>query len=428
MRRALAVLVLMIAAAPGVHAHPAGLPPFAEIRIVGDTARTTLSVQPDDTALLLNTAGSTKNLASDPFDEIALDVAGYVNRTYSLSIEGRECSSAVSGGRALERGTGYRIFIDHRCPTTIGDSLTIHNSFLRDLSEAYRLAVTIRKGSIKTSATLNEGTGELTFDLTRSSTEAVSDTAENATTGGLERLFSFLDAGSGIGAAIVAFGVAFLLGALHGLTPGHGKALVAAYLAGSDARARHAVAVGFSLTITHTFSVLALGVFALVAGTVIVPSRIEPVLKTVAAAMVIGVGVWMLVTRTRAYLKNDPTPAHHESGHHHHHPDDGHDHHHRVPNTKGIIALGLAGGIVPCPEAFGILFVALTLGRVGAGLFVLIGFSLGLAAVLVAVSLFLVASRKALAPRMAASPIARLLPIVSAIVVTALGVALVFAI
>ena len=88
------------------------------------------------------------------------------------------------------------------------------------------------------------------------------------------------------------------------------------------------------------------------------------------------------------------------------------------------MAVGLAGGLVPCPEAFGLLFVSLTVDRALAGLLILLAFSVGLAAVLVAVSLALVLSRKAISPRLERSRVVRYLPVVSAAVVTAIGVIL----
>ena len=60
----------------------------------------------------------------------------------------------------------------------------------------------------------------------------------------------------------IALGVSFLAGAAHALTPGHGKAVVAAYLAGSRGTIGDAVYLGTVVTVTHTAGVFALGLMA----------------------------------------------------------------------------------------------------------------------------------------------------------------------
>lgn len=417
-----AVAVVMCVSGPSANAHPLGTPPLAEINFAGAKARTTLTLAPDDTVLLLTSANAPlRSPVETPGDVLATqsEVVAYLATNYRLSIPSGPCAATVAGGRYLPGGTGFRFLIDHTCPADIGDVLGVHSELLRELSPAYKLEVAARVGSTTRTYLIDEGETDADLDLTAkpgASTdkgEAPAREARDTTRStSLRKLFSFLDEGRGLGSALVAFAIAALLGALHGLTPGHGKTLVAAYLAGSDAKVRHAFAVGAALTLTHTAAVLGFGLLALVAGRTLVPSRVEPILSAIAAALVVGIGLWMIFTRTRNLIRRR-THAH------------DHDHDHPVAkniSARGIVAVGLAGGVIPCPEAFGILFVALTIGRVLAGMFILIGFSLGLAAVLVAVSLALVLSRRAIAPTLERSRVVRYLPVVSAVLITGIGV------
>ncbi|HEY1275658.1 MAG TPA: hypothetical protein VGF25_12125, partial [Thermoleophilaceae bacterium] len=73
----------------------------------------------------------------------------------------------------------------------------------------------------------------------------------------------FERAASGEGVLALLLLAAFGWGALHALSPGHGKAMVAAYLVGTKGKARHAVALGATVTITHTIGVFALGLVTL---------------------------------------------------------------------------------------------------------------------------------------------------------------------
>ena len=88
-----------------------------------------------------------------------------------------------------------------------------------------------------------------------------------------------------------------------------------------------------------------------------------------------------------------------------------------------LLALGVSGGLVPCPEALGIMVMAIGLNRILLGLGLIIAFSGGLATVLIVIGLLLVRSR-ALLERLGGvgSGWSSALPLVSAVIVTALGV------
>ena len=99
---------------------------------------------------------------------------------------------------------------------------------------------------------------------------------------------------------LTAFLLSLALGALHALTPGHGKTLVAAYLVGSQGRTRDAVFLGSVVTATHTGSVLLLGVVTLVASRYLLPAIFIPVLELLSGLFVAGFGIHLLIQRARA--------------------------------------------------------------------------------------------------------------------------------
>jgi ABC-type nickel/cobalt efflux system permease component RcnA len=213
---------------------------------------------------------------------------------------------------------------------------------------------------------------------------------------------------------VVGLGLSALLGGSHALTPGHGKTLVAAYLIGSRGTVGHAAALGGIVTLTHTASVIAVGLLALLAGQYILPDVLVPALEVGAGLLVVALGARLVQARWRA-----------RGGHHHHH-----DHHHHVPPTDvrpgDLLAMGVSGGLVPCPEALGVMLIAIGLGRIGLGLALIVAFSFGLAAVLIAIGILLVRCKSRL-DRLGKPGRAwqRLLPLVSAAVVTLLGVGIV---
>lgn len=229
----------------------------------------------------------------------------------------------------------------------------------------------------------------------------------------------------------VALLVALVLGALHALTPGHGKTIVAAYLVGSRGTIGHAAFLGGVVTLTHTGSVLLLGLLALVASRAIVPSRLTPLLELASGALIIALGLQLLWSRLRA--RQHPHHHHHHL-HDHDHPHDHPQHHaahstERIPDPtdvtwRSLLALGVSGGLVPCPDAIAILLIAVALQRILLGLLLILAFSAGLAAVLIAIGVALVTSKGLLARRFDRfEPVAQWLPVISAVVVTGLGIA-----
>ena len=220
---------------------------------------------------------------------------------------------------------------------------------------------------------------------------------------------------------VLVLGLSALLGGLHALTPGHGKTLVAAYLIGSRGTVRHAAALGGIVTFTHTASVIAVGLLALLVGQYILPDVLVPALEVGAGLLVVALGARLV----RARWRTRGGHRHHDHGHHHH--DD--DHHLPKGDVRpgDLLAMGVSGGLVPCPEALGVMLIAIGLGRIGLGLALIVAFSLGLAAVLIAIGILLVRCKSRWLDWLGkpGSSWQRLLPLVSAVIVTMLGVGIV---
>ncbi|MFD4370154.1 sulfite exporter TauE/SafE family protein [Streptomyces sp. NPDC058486] len=252
---------------------------------------------------------------------------------------------------------------------------------------------------------------------------------------------------------LLALALAIVLGASHAALPGHGKTLMAAYLAGRRGTPRDAVTVGATVTLTHTGGVLFLGL-ALPLATHLAGETVLTWLGITSGLLVTGIGLWLL----RSALLNRATGHHghghghghghhgHSHGHHHHHHHDhGHGHHHhaeseptpvvpdsRHPHTEheqggpvalltredhthadthphphateseseparttrgGLIGMGIAGGLVPSPSALVVLLGAVALGRTAFGVLLVLAYGLGMAATLTLAGLLLVRLR-----------------------------------
>ncbi|XHX76727.1 MAG: sulfite exporter TauE/SafE family protein [Stenomitos frigidus ULC029] len=339
----------------------------------------------------------------------------------------------------------------------------------------------------------------------------------------------------------LAIAACFAWGAMHAMSPGHGKTIVGAYLVGAHATPQHAVFLGLTTTITHTAGVFALGLGTLLFSNFL-PERLYPWLSFISGLIVVDIGLRQLISRLRQVRRAKNATPHSHSDHHHtdhphddhppsdhqhnhspayalapahnahvhaasvsHVPDrapsqphqtiavhnpahdhehdhshndahshvhdrshshphqtiaahssdpdhehdhshndahshshdrphthdhgDGHSHSHALPGSDGspvtwrsLLALGISGGIVPCPSALVMLLSAIALGRVGFGLMMVLVFSLGLAGTLTALGLLMVSARRLFERVPTQIRFARFLPALSALVITLLGV------
>ena len=244
------------------------------------------------------------------------------------------------------------------------------------------------------------------------------------------------------GAGIIAIALlgAVVLGAFHALEPGHGKTVVAAYLVGSRGTARHALILGLVVTAAHTAGVYLLGGVTFYASQHVVPERLYPWLSLGSGLTIAVLGAVMFLRRFFG-AGDGHGHSHDHHGHHHHHghahghdpahPHDhahvydgehAHDHGHEPVSLRALVALGVSGGIIPCPAALVVLLSALSMHRVGFGLVLIVAFSVGLAAVLVVIGVLMVyAGRLMLRFREDGPWINRWLPLTSSAVMTLLG-------
>ncbi len=282
---------------------------------------------------------------------------------------------------------------------------------------------------------------------------------------------------------LLALLAAMVLGALHALSPGHGKSIVGAYLVGSRGTPRHAVFLGLTVTVTHTLVVFALGLGTLFASRYILPERIFPVLSMLSGLLVLGMGLVLLAQRWQVFRRgwlwggltgtqgmvpamaghqhgahpahaHDPAHTHfhaahgHDDGHAHgpggghaHDHADGHDHapagmhshggsmHSHLPpgangeaiTWRGLLALGVSGGLLPCPSAMVLLLAAVALNKTLFGLLLVVAFSIGLAMTLIAVGMAFLYARNRFESRLTSATWTRLLPMLSAAAITVLG-------
>lgn len=234
---------------------------------------------------------------------------------------------------------------------------------------------------------------------------------------------------------------AFIWGAAHALTPGHGKAVVAAYLVGTRGTARHAAFLAGTVTITHTAGVFALAVVTLSLSNFILPERLYPWLTVLSGALVLCIGLTLLANRLRAWRApralNTAQPLEaaeharlHVEGQRHSH--DGYSHQHTVPGADGarvtprsLLALGVSGGLIPCPSALVLLLGAIAADQVAYGMALVLVFSLGLAGVLLGIGLIVVYARWVVRRFSFEARVPRLLPAVSAAAISIAGLLLV---
>lgn len=210
---------------------------------------------------------------------------------------------------------------------------------------------------------------------------------------------------------LAAIAIAFVWGAAHALSPGHGKTMIGAYLIGAKATPSHAIFLGLTTTITHTIGVFALGIVVLFASQYILPEQLYPWLGLISGVMIVIIGINLCWQR----MDGGNHHHHHDHSHHHHHPDN------LFTNWRSLLALGISGGIVPCPAALVLLLSMISLNQVGLGLTLIFVFSLGLAITLSGLGLLLVKAKSLFKKLPTKSSLGRFLPIASSIVIILIG-------
>ncbi|MEO1510255.1 MAG: sulfite exporter TauE/SafE family protein [Cyanobacteria bacterium J06633_23] len=204
--------------------------------------------------------------------------------------------------------------------------------------------------------------------------------------------------------------IAYAFGAIHALSPGHGKTLVGAYLVGSRGTPQAALWLGLTTTVTHTLAVFVLGATTLLASYYIDLDQVYPILGAVSGVAICLVGLRLLVIRLGE--------GHHHHHHHHHHDD------HPDKDWSSILAIGISGGLVPCPSALVLLLSAISLHQIAYGLVLIGGFSLGLASVLTSLGLAAVYGQQWLEKFALGAGVMQRLSVVSALATVCIGLGL----
>jgi nickel/cobalt exporter len=215
---------------------------------------------------------------------------------------------------------------------------------------------------------------------------------------------------------LVSLAAALFWGSVHALSPGHGKAIITAYLVGQRGTPRHAALLGLIVTVTHTIGVFALGLVTLLLSQFVVPDVLYPWLNLVSGLLVVGIGASVLRARWRHRQA-------HRHGHDHHHH---HDHDHGDLRPRSLLAVGISGGLIPCPSALVVLLAAISLHRIAFGLLLIVAFSVGLALTITGIGLVAVLAKRAFSRISLEGRLVGLLPAVSALVIVVAGLGMTF--
>ncbi len=208
---------------------------------------------------------------------------------------------------------------------------------------------------------------------------------------------------------LLAIFISMFLGGLHALAPGHGKTMMAASLLSTNGRKRDAVILGTSVTVSHTAGVIIFAVTLSIFSSFAAASA-YPWLGFAGGILAIVVGIGLLRQARRNLREKEVSDAH---PHLHSHSHEGEDSHHdvsplephvhdeeaiygaatttrAVPGYRRLIALGLAGGIVPSPSAIIVLLAGFALGRSWFALLLVLFYGIGMAIALCVTGLLLV--------------------------------------
>ncbi len=350
--------------------------------------------------------------------------------TLRLSLVFTATRAPGTGSRVTFSDNNDRERLGWREVIAIGDGVTLGDSTLptTDSSDALR-----RYPENRLSTPLRIFDGAFTVAATGTQ-NAQTTPVDGKRPFGASRYDTYMSRWLSVDLGATALLAALVLGALHALEPGHGKSLATAYLVGARATPYHALLLGLSVTITHTLSVFALGLITLFLSRVIVPEQLFPYLGLASAAIALAVGALMLWQALQAYR----TPV----GDHQHnidadtgqlrHAHGGGMHRHLGLGSGGalrvrsVLAIGVSGGLVPCPAALIVLLSAVSVGQAGFGIVLVLVFSSGLALVLSAISLLVVYGKRWLNRRPQSritlnSKWLAVLPIVSALIVLGAG-------
>jgi ABC-type nickel/cobalt efflux system permease component RcnA len=191
---------------------------------------------------------------------------------------------------------------------------------------------------------------------------------------------------------------AFILGALHALEPGHGKSVMAAFVIGTDAELKDASLLGLTVVFSHVIVVVLLGIVSIFLIGALDVNRTHEVMSLIGGIILVGVGLWMV----RKYY------------HPHHH------HEHSIDTKKGVVAIGLSTGLIPCPAALAVLLFSIANNQLYNGLVYVLIFSAGLAISITILSALFVKGRGFIQSYMGSNAINKI-PLLSGTIIIVIG-------
>jgi ABC-type nickel/cobalt efflux system permease component RcnA len=226
----------------------------------------------------------------------------------------------------------------------------------------------------------------------------------------------------GVWVVLASLAAAIFWGAAHALSPGHGKSIVTAYLVGQRGTPWHAAALGLIVTVTHTIGVFTLGFVTLALSQFVVPDHLYPWLNLASGVLVVAIGASVLSARWRHARAH----AHGHEHHHHHHHGHAAEGGNEALSFRSLFAVGVSGGLLPCPSALVVLLAAISLHRVVFGLVLIVAFSAGLALSITGVGLVAVLARRVFSRARFDGGLIRALPALSAAVILLAGLLMTF--
>lgn len=142
----------------------------------------------------------------------------------------------------------------------------------------------------------------------------------------------------GTGHAWLFIPSALLLGALHGLEPGHSKTMIAAFIVAVRGTVWQAILLGLSATASHTLIVWVIGLAGLYFGRNLDLGTAEPWFQLASAVIIIGVALWMV---WRTWREGRALSNEHDHDHHHDHGHRHEDEIRRIDTGHGVVALAI---------------------------------------------------------------------------------------
>jgi len=176
---------------------------------------------------------------------------------------------------------------------------------------------------------------------------------------------------------IPLFGISFFYGVLHAMGPGHGKAIISAYLLQNRLNMLGALKLSTIVAFTHTGSALFIAILmqSILASMQGIKNQIaiHRYFSLTSALLIIIIGLWLLyknIKQKKKTTKQDDL------------------------KQSGLLSIGLAAGIIPCPVSLTIVMLSISYNIFIVGLVSVLAISLGMALLLFTLCILLIHSKR----------------------------------